>query len=119
MSDDHPDAVLATAELAWHEQTVPPRHPDIWVRVRGGWRKAVIRAWVRRGGRWEVIVVADEQCPFPYNGRYVFDDRAIVPRDGDEPPRDLSPAHSISRSKKVMPAAVAPRPDRTAVATCW
>ena len=65
-----------------------PRHRPVWVRVRGTWRRGLVVSWViTPSGTWE-CVIADDERPGgpPWQGRYVYDPAAIVPRYGDDPP---------------------------------
>ena len=82
------DAQPARPPVSWKEQRVPPRHAGCWVRIGGTWRRGLIAEWIRtEAGTWECLITADEPVGSPpWQGRYVYDPRAIVPRHGDDPP---------------------------------
>jgi hypothetical protein len=65
------------------------RHAAVHVRVGGRWRKGQITKWVtdRGSGGWECVIAADEPSDSPpWQGRYVYDPRAIRPRHDYTPP---------------------------------
>jgi hypothetical protein len=57
--------------------------------VDGTWRKGRIIEWVRALDQagWELVIAADgPQGGVPWQGRYVYDPRAIRPRRSDTAP---------------------------------
>jgi hypothetical protein len=57
MSGDTGDAVYARPGPSWRERTYLPRHPDVWVRVRGAWVAGVILRWVTIDPEHSVLVL--------------------------------------------------------------
>jgi hypothetical protein len=83
-----PDAQPAKPPVSWREHHVPPRHAAVWVRIGGTWRPGLIATWiVTAAGAWECVITAEEPGGSPpWQGRYVYDPAAIVPRYGSDPP---------------------------------
>jgi hypothetical protein len=89
MSGEKPNATPARPGPPWLQRSVPPRHETAWIRIRGRWRRAVVRAWVLQDQtRWEVLIEAEAWDGSPWNGLYVYDPETIRPRHSDEPPGD-------------------------------
>jgi hypothetical protein len=83
------DARLGRPEASRGERRVRPRHQDIWIHVRGRWRKGRITSWITIPELlgWECEVEADRSPGEPrWQGRYEYDGRTIRPRYGNDPP---------------------------------
>jgi hypothetical protein len=50
MDDGCSDVVQVQPGPGWREHTIPPRHAQVWVRLRGIWRKGHITAWIKDPG---------------------------------------------------------------------
>jgi hypothetical protein len=86
VNDDGPNATPARPGPNWLQRSVPPRHEKVWVRIRGTWRKGLVRCWVREDHGWECLIEDEAFDGSPWQGRYVYDSRTILPAYGDEPP---------------------------------
>jgi hypothetical protein len=83
-----PDAQRSGSTASWREKRHAPRHAAVWVRTEGTWRRGKIIEWVTElsSGIWDLVVVADEPQPIPWQGRFRFDPRSIKPRYHDDRP---------------------------------
>ena len=74
------------------EQTVLPRHAQVWVRVHGSWHKGHVTAWIKLPGApaaWDCVINADVPGGTSWSGRYMYDSGSIRPRYDDTPPATL------------------------------
>ena len=82
----------------WREQTIPPCHAQVWVRVHRTWRKGHVTAWIKIRGAAaasDCQIHADVPVGTAWNGRYMYDSRSIRPRYDDTPPTALQRLHVI------------------------
>jgi hypothetical protein len=91
MSSDTPNAVYARPGPSWRERRYPPRHAPVWVRLEGAWREGIIQYWVTIDPveyGWECQVEVEARRSGGRSARYVFDEQAIRPRYGPDPPAE-------------------------------
>jgi hypothetical protein len=91
MSSDVPNASYARPGPSWRERRYPPKHAPVWVRIEGAWHEGLILYWVTIDPvhtGWECQIETDVPGTGRRTTRYVYDEQAIRPRYGPDPPAE-------------------------------